>query len=437
MTEASSNPITGTGADANSPAFVQAVTQLGQKQAVVTRQAIYNRQGVKLIEGGVQIDARLYDRLMSHRLTEPLDDSIDAAAPVTSAALREACEAAMARQPFFALMGPAGRSRSMLLQAIDAIPLPRSVALYLTLARETRPALYEHSILMAILCAHLVREGGAPIFEMTEAAAAGLLHDLGMLHMDAKFLDPSHRFNEQERRSLYAHPVTASMLVARSNAYEKPVMRAILEHHERLDGSGYPRGLVGDAISPLGRMLSLCDVVTAMFDGDRQHPEQRLSLLLRVSLRQFDPALVPSIHRLLREMPADANDVEGTSAELVERLRVLADLLNQWHVAAAATLAQVDAAGQAVLKAVAAQAETLQRMLFEAGITPEQLGLLIDGAELDAQIRGELWGLTRELQWHLSSTANQLRHRWRAGAQPMPPAVDAWLGAIDALETPA
>jgi len=157
-----------------------------------------------------------------------------------------------------------------------------------------------------------------------------------------------------------------------------------------------------------------------------------------VSPRRFDATLVPSIHRLLRALPADPNDVEGALTELVDRLRVQAELLNQWHAAAADSAPQVGADGQAVLKAVADQAETLQRMLFEAGITPEQLGLLTQGTEPDAQCRGELWALTRELYWQLCSSANQLRHRWRAsvGGQVFPPAVAAWLDAIDALEAP-
>ena len=148
---------------------------------------------------------------------------------------------------------------------------------------------------MAMLCAHLTREGGESLHDMTIAAAAGLLHDLGMLHIDPELLDGGKRLSGDQRRPLYAHPVTSSMLIERFQAYPQKVSRAILEHHEQLDGSGYPRGLAFDAISPLGRLLSLAEVVTAMFDGDRKYPEQRVSLLLRMSPYRYDPALVPSI----------------------------------------------------------------------------------------------------------------------------------------------
>ena len=73
-----------------SPAFLQAVADLGATQTVTTSQAIFNTQGVKLLEGGAKVDQGLYDRLVSHRLSRPLDECVRADPSVDGKLLREA-----------------------------------------------------------------------------------------------------------------------------------------------------------------------------------------------------------------------------------------------------------------------------------------------------------------------------------------------------------
>lgn len=75
----------------------------------------------------------------------------------------------------------------------------------------------------------------------------------------------------------------------------------MLEHHERMDGSGYPRGLPGAEISPMGRILLLAEVVTAFYEKYTDMPAQRLSLVLRLNHRKFPAALVAHVLPLLQE----------------------------------------------------------------------------------------------------------------------------------------
>ncbi|MEP7300970.1 MAG: HD domain-containing phosphohydrolase [Caldimonas sp.] len=419
-----------------SPAFLQAVGELGMKQPVTTSQPIFNAQGIKLLEGGVRVSRDLYERLVSHRLARPLDECVEAEPSVDPKVLREAALAAIEHWPFFARMAPAGRTREIVLEAIAAVPLPKPVALHLTLARDARPALFEHSVLMALLCAHLAREGGAPLHEVTDAAAAGLLHDMGMLHIDPTLLDSDERLSGERLNPVYVHPLTTSMLVGRCPEYPKQVARAIVEHHERLDGSGYPRGLVGTAISPLGRMLSLAEVVTAMFDGEREQPEQRVSLLLRINPRRYDAALVPSIHRLLRAAPPPEAGAGGPPERSIVRLLRLADELAGWREASETIGSGLDGAHAALLHSMNEQNASLQRMLYEAGITREQLGALGADVAEDAAVSVELWALAEELLWQLHAAANQLKRRWQAAepALPHPPALAAWFESVASLD---
>ena len=420
----------------DSPTFVKAVTDLGERRPVVSSTAIYNDKGVKLIERGVAIDGRLYDHLVAHRLSLPLDACVHSPEGVDGAVLRKAVEDALERRPFFGQMAPVGRPRGRLLEAIEAIALPAPLAFQLTLTRENRAELFDHSILMAILCAHLVSEGGATLHDMAMAAAAGLLHDVGMLHIDAELLASGARLTGDERKPLYAHPLTGSMQVSRFHVYPREVARAILEHHERMDGSGYPRGLSGSLISPLGRVLSLAEVVTAMFNGQRRYPEQRVSLLLRMSPRRYDPDLMPSMQRLLRNRPPPDEPSSVPNGEALNRLVQLADLLGSWPSARAGLAAGLSGANRSILDSIGEQIETLQRMLHQAGVTGGQLAHLGESETFDDALRIELWALEQEVDWHLRTIANQLQRRWHAEAASveMPSTLKDWVARISAID---
>ncbi|HEV7576217.1 MAG TPA: HD domain-containing phosphohydrolase [Caldimonas sp.] len=417
------------------PAFVQVVAELAVKREVKTSQAIYNAQGIKLLEGGVTIDQSLYDKLVTHRLSAPLDECIDPGPAVDAMALESAARAAIARWPFFARVAPEGAAGKALLDAVAATRLAKPVGLHLTLARETRPALFDHGILMALLCAHLVRESGGAKVDVREAAAAGLLHDLGMLHIQPGLLDSEERLSGDELRPVYAHPLTSSMLVDRFAEYSKEIVRAIVEHHERLDGSGYPRGLAGDAISPLGRVLALAEVVTAMFDGARRLPEQRVSLLLRINPRRYDAGHVAAIHRLLA-VAAETGDDAGGGAALVDRLLQLTDVLALWRASSEAIGRGLDGARAELVASVDAQNATLQRMLYDAGVTREQLAAIAADVDADAALRNELWAVAEELLWQLHAAANQLKRRWRAAdaGAAHPGELSAWFAAVAGLD---
>jgi hypothetical protein len=225
------------------------------------------------------------------------------------------------------------------------------------------------------------------------------------------------------------------MLVDRFTEYPKEVVRAIVEHHERLDGSGYPRGLAGDAIGALGRVLGIAEVVTAMFDGERRFPEQRVSLLLRINPRRYDAVHVAAIHRLLATAPAPVDDDALDAGALVERLQRLTDVLAQWRATSAA-IGGVPPAQAALVRAVDAQNATLQRMLYDAGVTRAQLAAIAGEVGSDAGLRIELWAIAEELLWQLHAAANQLKRRWPATTSGVahPAELVAWFDAVAALD---
>ena len=99
--------------------------------------------------------------------------------------------------------------------------------------------------------------------------------------------DPNRPTRDAGYRNLAVHPRTGAMLLTRLAQYPPALARGVAEHHERLDGSGYPGRLLGNAISPLGRQLAVVEVVLGvMAQGDA--PWARASFALRMVPGEFD-----------------------------------------------------------------------------------------------------------------------------------------------------
>jgi putative nucleotidyltransferase with HDIG domain len=92
---------------------------------------------------------------------------------------------------------------------------------------------------------------------------AALVHDIGKIAIPAEILSKPARLTETEFALVKAHPQAAYEILA-PIAFDVPVADIVVQHHERLDGSGYPEGLRGEAILPEARVLAVADVVEAM-----------------------------------------------------------------------------------------------------------------------------------------------------------------------------
>jgi HD-GYP domain-containing protein (c-di-GMP phosphodiesterase class II) len=111
---------------------------------------------------------------------------------------------------------------------------------------------------------------------------AGVIHDIGKIAAPVEVMTKPGRLTKTEFQLIKEHPRVGYEMI-KDISFPWPVAHIILQHHERLDGSGYPEGLVGDAILPEARILAVADVVEAV-----------------CSLRPYRPA--PGIEKALEEI---------------------------------------------------------------------------------------------------------------------------------------
>lgn len=419
--------------------YVRSVTALGDSREVVTTQAIFARNNIKLVEKGVRINSALHERLVQHNLIPALEKCLAVEGVVTQADLRDRASQVLDTEPRFQLVRAALPGVERLLRAFYAMPLLPPLAFKLTVAREQRPDIFEHSVQMALLSLYLGIKSNLPDHELATIAAAAMFHDLGNLHIDPEILRPGRPLPDAERRYLYAHPVTAYLALQEYPQYHPEVSMPVFEHHERLDGSGYPRGLKGEEISFNGQILMLAEVVTTLFEQSWQtHGASRLAVVLKMNQRKFNRQLIDHLVVLLRGgQSADAGQ-EAVSAEaVVAQLDQLAEAFRYWDGAFRKCMIDTPRLAEApLIEFVNRRVTELERALFDTGFHPDELAALTVGIEDDAIALAELLLMARESRWQLVEIMHEVRRRWlelsgkdEAGSQ----VVEDWLARSEGI----
>jgi putative nucleotidyltransferase with HDIG domain len=133
---------------------------------------------------------------------------------------------------------------------------------------------------------------------------AGIIHDIGKIATPSEIMAQPRRLTKTEFQLVKDHPRIGYEMV-KDIAFPWPVAHIVLQHHERLDGSGYPEGLVGDAILPEARILAVADVVEAVCPLRPYRPalgvEKALEEIRKGRGLRYDARAVDACTRLFRE----------------------------------------------------------------------------------------------------------------------------------------
>jgi putative nucleotidyltransferase with HDIG domain len=159
----------------------------------------------------------------------------------------------------------------------------------------------EHTRRVAEFAVQIGEQLGLAPGRLRDLALAGLLHDIGKLSTPDAILTKPGRLTDAEMDVIKRHPVHGDDL-ARELGYPDTIRRPVRGHHERLDGSGYPDGLAGDAIDLESRILAVADVWDALVSPRVYRgawtPERAMGLLVEESATGFDARCVAALRAI-------------------------------------------------------------------------------------------------------------------------------------------
>lgn len=129
--------------------------------------------------------------------------------------------------------------------------------------RTVDDAIYAHSLNVALIARSIGKWLRLPKSELDALTLAGLLHDIGKAQLPEELLTKPGKYTPEELELMQSHTLTGNKIL-KNKGFDQRILNATLQHHERSDGSGYPRGLMDDEIDPFASIIAIADVYDAM-----------------------------------------------------------------------------------------------------------------------------------------------------------------------------
>ena len=172
----------------------------------------------------------------------------------------------------------------------------------------------EHCLNVSILAIAFGRHLRMTSTDIEKLGLCGLLHDIGKMQIPDEVLNKPGKLTDEEKKIMNSHPVNGRNLLMKSGDTPAYAIDAAFNHHERMDGKGYPRGLTSNEISSFSRVVSIVDAFDAM-TSDRCYDRSRSTLealkeIYKERGKQFDEELALEFIQLIGPYPP------GTIVEL-------------------------------------------------------------------------------------------------------------------------
>lgn len=248
---------------------------------------------------------------------------------------------------------------------IQRITLDPTSALYLALQKQEAGQL-RHALLVALLAIAMGHQLGTG-----HASTAGVLHDVGEVFIDPRILHKQGQLTRQEWRHVACHPLLGAMTLRTTLGLAEPISRAVAEHHERLNGYGYPRLLAGSQISFMGALLGAAEQTAFMIQHNTHGAaHEMLGTALKLISGEFPTVSVSFADQIYRTLCEE----EQTSAACSQNAGNIAhEVVSSLQTTRAGlTDLRMPSCSQGLVAFIRQRLDIIERALFSAGFRLEQ-----------------------------------------------------------------
>ena len=411
----------------DSTVFIKAVTDLADKREVLASDDIFSSGRIKLVSRGTRLSGGFYERLTAHKLLKPIEQSVEVADLQGWSRVVVQARDEVGKIASLQVLLDDG-TIEQLGGLLSGVQIPEALAMKIAVMQGERPRLFKHSLLVMVIAMALGIRGKLAPRELRTLALSSLLHDIGELYIDPDFFEQPRPLSLAERRHVYAHPITGYLLLRECSSLPPGVAETVLQHHERLDGSGYPYRLSAASLSQVSRYLAVAEVTSSLIE--KHGADRRIGMKLRMNIKKYDAQAVTIVCRLFENSEFDvAQDFD--EPRLAVRFAQLGALFAAWD----ALIAACSPADARAIGLIVDRLDGMRLLILEPGYDQCRFDDLLDIAgESDPDVCLELTALLDELTWHFSVLCSSIERDQRLWGMRIPesirPRFDAWLGRV-------
>lgn len=250
---------------------------------------ICNAQGAVVIPKNSHIDFKLAEKISHYDLYEPLENCIQLDWYCDGNALYTLYDQAFKRYNYLGALHKHCQLDSLLKAACGFYQQYPSLVQKITIMKSILPALYKQAVFSAYLALAIAQQMKMDKQQCCHAFLAGLIHDIGILHLDADLVTTTGGYTPEQWQAMQRHTLIGHDVLMAIDGMPRVIAKAVLEHHERLDGSGYPFQKKMDELSIMGQILGITDTCIGLFS--RELAGRNLGFDVLLPILQLNPDL--------------------------------------------------------------------------------------------------------------------------------------------------
>ena len=244
--------------------YVNHLTEVSKSNKVILSEDVFNHRGMLVVRKGIEVDKIFAQKIAKHKLFKPLDTSIS----LTSTLNQRTSFEFFTRSLDDMQLSDIVRHNGMYNSALEAFHLLTRYPLIiqkLTVLADRIPSVLGRSMLTSVIALGLCRELKLSKKTTEDVFLAGVISNVGLLHIDPLLVSKKGNYSQDEWKMMKGHVVIAKHFADMVPSLPKVVVKAVLEHHERADGFGYPFGKHASQLGIEGQVLAMVDKVSAIY----------------------------------------------------------------------------------------------------------------------------------------------------------------------------